>query len=57
MSKTDVRRIRAGLKHPIIDADGHWAEFHPHMRQEFRRIGGDIAVGLSTWRRRAFRKC
>ena len=44
MSNTDVRRIRAGLKHPIIDADGHWAEFHPHMRQEFKRIGGDIAV-------------
>src|SRR6476661_933650 len=44
MSKTDVRTIRAGLKHPIIDADGHWAEFHPHMRQEFKRIGGNIAV-------------
>jgi hypothetical protein len=44
MSNTDVRKIRARLKHPIIDADGHWAEFHPHMRQEFRRIGGDLAV-------------
>jgi predicted TIM-barrel fold metal-dependent hydrolase len=44
MSKTDVRKIRAGLKHPIIDADGHWAEFHPHMRKEFKRIGGGLAV-------------
>ena len=40
----DARTIRARLNHPIIDADGHWAEFHPHMRQEFKRIGGDIAV-------------
>ena len=44
MSNTDVRKIRAGLKHPIIDADGHWAEFHPHMRKEFKRIGGGLAV-------------
>src|SRR5678815_6093366 len=36
--------MRASLKHPIIDADGHWAEFAPLMREEFRRIGGDTAV-------------
>ena len=24
--------------HPILDADGHWAEFPPLMREEFRRI-------------------
>ena len=41
---TEARKLRAGLKHPIIDADGHWAEFAPHMREEFRRIGGDTAV-------------
>ena len=29
--------------HPILDADGHWAEFPPLMREEFRRIGGDTA--------------
>ena len=40
----ETRKIRASLKHPIIDADGHWAEFAPHMRDEFRRIGGDTAV-------------
>src|SRR2546430_8966733 len=43
-AETDARKIRARLSHPIIDADGHWAEFAPHMREEFRRIGGDTAV-------------
>jgi predicted TIM-barrel fold metal-dependent hydrolase len=42
--QTKVRTLRAQLKHPVIDADGHWAEFAPHMREEFRRIGGDDAV-------------
>ena len=43
-AQTDASKIRSRLNHPIIDADGHWAEFHPQMRQEFRRIGGDLAV-------------
>src|SRR5437867_9198646 len=42
--QTEARKLRARLSHPIIDADGHWAEFAPHMREEFRRIGGDTAV-------------
>jgi predicted TIM-barrel fold metal-dependent hydrolase len=42
--KTEARRIHDGLKHPIIDADGHWAEFAPLMREEFKKIGGDTAV-------------
>src|SRR4030095_10844714 len=42
--QTEARKIRDRLKHPVIDADGHWAEFAPHMREEFRRIGGDTAV-------------
>src|SRR5436189_5259096 len=41
---TEARTIHERLKHPIIDADGHWAEYAPHMREEFRRIGGDTAV-------------
>src|SRR5438874_5518349 len=41
---TEARTIHDRLKHPIIDADGHWAEFAPHMREEFRKIGGDTAV-------------
>jgi predicted TIM-barrel fold metal-dependent hydrolase len=40
----EARKIHDRLKHPIIDADGHWAEFAPHMREEFRKIGGDTAV-------------
>jgi predicted TIM-barrel fold metal-dependent hydrolase len=43
-TQTEARALRGRLKHPIIDADGHWAEFHPLMRQEFHRIGGDMAV-------------
>jgi hypothetical protein len=41
---TEARKIHDRLKHPILDADGHWAEFPPLMREEFRRIGGDTAV-------------
>jgi predicted TIM-barrel fold metal-dependent hydrolase len=37
-------RIRAGLDHPVIDADGHWLEFGPVLSQELRRIGGDAAA-------------
>ena len=37
-------QVRARLSHPIIDADGHWLEYGPVMREEFRRIGGDAAV-------------
>ena len=42
--QTEARKLHASLSHPIIDADGHWVEYLPHMRQEFRRIGGDTAV-------------
>jgi len=41
---TEARKLRARLSHPIIDADGHWIEYAPIMREEFRRIGGDAAV-------------
>ena len=40
--RTEVRKIHDRLKHPILDADGHWAEFPPLMREEFRKIGGDF---------------
>jgi len=43
-AQTEVRKLRSRLNHPIVDADGHWAEYPPLMRQEFRRIGGDTAV-------------
>src|SRR4030095_8244135 len=43
-TQTEARKIHDRLKHPIIDADGHWAEFAPHMREEFRKIGGDTGA-------------
>ncbi len=42
--QTEARKIRSRLSHPIIDADGHWLEYAPVMREEFRRIGGEAAV-------------
>jgi predicted TIM-barrel fold metal-dependent hydrolase len=42
--QNEARKIHDRLKHPIVDADGHWAEYAPHMREEFRRIGGNDAV-------------
>ena len=42
--QTEARRIHSRLSHPVIDADGHWLEYTPVMREEFRRIGGDAAV-------------
>src|SRR2546429_9348627 len=41
---TEARKLRNRLTHPIIDADGHWLEYAPLMREEFRRIGGDAAA-------------
>jgi predicted TIM-barrel fold metal-dependent hydrolase len=43
-AQTEARKLRSRLSHPIIDADGHWLEYGPVMREEFRRIGGDAAV-------------
>src|SRR5678815_3831742 len=40
----DARTLHARLTHPIVDADGHWLEYGPVMREEFRRIGGEAAV-------------
>jgi predicted TIM-barrel fold metal-dependent hydrolase len=43
-AQTEARKLRARLHHPVIDADGHWIEYGPVMREEFRRIGGQAAV-------------
>ncbi len=43
-AQTEARKLRSRLSHPIIDADGHWIEYSPVMREEFRRIGGDAAA-------------
>jgi predicted TIM-barrel fold metal-dependent hydrolase len=44
----DARTLRSRLGHPIVDADGHWLEYGPVMREEFRRIGGDAAAEAFT---------
>src|SRR3989442_7331497 len=46
--QTEARKIHDRLKHPIIDADGHWAEYAPLMREEFRRIGGGQPGGATA---------
>src|SRR5437870_2834509 len=42
--QTEARKLHARLSHPVIDADGHWIEYGPVMREEFRRIGGEAAA-------------
>src|SRR5262245_18957183 len=42
--QTAARKLRDRLSHPVIDADGHWIEYGPVMREEFKRIGGDAAA-------------
>ena len=43
-NQSKAQKIRAGLKHPVIDADGHWLEFGPIIVEELRKHGGQIAV-------------
>ena len=42
--------LRQQLPHPVIDADGHWLEFGPLVRERLRAVGGDLAVeGFSSF--------
>jgi predicted TIM-barrel fold metal-dependent hydrolase len=36
--------VRAGLKHPVIDADGHWIEYAPVFAERMRKVAGDKAA-------------
>jgi predicted TIM-barrel fold metal-dependent hydrolase len=36
--------IRAKLKHPIVDGDGHWVEYDPVFAEQMRKVGGDKAA-------------
>ena len=47
-------QIRAGLKHPVIDGDGHWMEPIPVFLEYLRETGGPKAVDQlrATWRAR-----
>src|SRR5258707_14007951 len=33
--------VRSSLKHPIIDADGHWMESNPVFAERMRKVAGD----------------
>src|SRR3989449_11692132 len=43
--QTEARKLRSRLSHPVVDADGHWLEYLPVMREQFKKIAGDAAVG------------
>lgn len=36
--------VRAGLTHPIIDADGHWIEYNPVFAERMRKVAGNLAA-------------
>src|SRR4051794_1416347 len=36
--------VRASLKHPIIDGDGHWVEYNPVFAERMRKVAGDKAA-------------
>jgi len=36
--------IRANLKHPVVDGDGHWLEYAPVFSEKMRKAGGDLAA-------------
>jgi len=36
--------IKATLKHPIVDGDGHWVEYDPVFAEQMRKVGGDLAA-------------
>src|SRR5437870_13355029 len=42
--QTEARKLRSRLSHPVVDADGHWLEYLPVMREQLKKIAGDAAV-------------
>jgi hypothetical protein len=42
--ESEAARIRAQLKHPVIDGDGHWLEPVPIFLEHLREVGGAAAV-------------
>ena len=59
--KTASVAIHEQLKHPVIDADGHWIEFEPTLLDYLKQVGGptlvdrflqeDYLAGLRSWSR------
>ena len=52
--KSRAEEIHDGLKHPVIDGDGHWMEPIPIFLEYLREVGGAKAVDQmhSLWRAR-----
>ena len=44
MADTPARRVRRGLKHPVIDADGHWLELQPIFLDYLGEVAGAKSV-------------
>jgi predicted TIM-barrel fold metal-dependent hydrolase len=44
MSETPAHRVRRGLKHPVIDADGHWLELQPIFLEYLGQVAGGKGV-------------
>ena len=38
------QEIRRGLKHPVIDGDGHWVEYTPVFAEKMRKVVGDLGA-------------
>ena len=36
--------VRSSVKHPIIDADGHWVEYNPVFAELMRKVAGNKAA-------------
>ena len=36
--QTDARKLHGRLRHPVIDADGHWIEYGPVMKKDIRDL-------------------
>ncbi len=37
-------KIHSGLKHPVVDADGHWLEYAPVFSEQMRKAHGNKAA-------------
>ena len=47
-ARTRSARIRAGLKHPVIDADGHVIEYGPAYFEYLKKAGGPALAERNT---------
>jgi hypothetical protein len=46
--------VRASLRHPIIDGDGHWVEYNPVFAERMRTLAATRRPTASSPRSAAF---